>query len=229
MSLNNPPFYECHYCAKKLVKKSSFDRHECEPMKRHKLCKTKKGFNAFNDYKQWLSYRGKLISKLETFVDSRYFNAFIEFQTFANEKGIPDKALYIKLMATLGMSPSMWRTTQLYERYIVEFDSEKTPMEMFNISLRTLNRLSQLIDCKPSDVYGHLLPSEISRLIFERRLSPWLLLLSPKFLHYLHTVKDPSQHIMITNLIDPVGWQKIFRKNGEIVESIKKTISELNL
>jgi hypothetical protein len=230
MSLNEePPFYECTHCGKKLVRKASFDRHECDQMKRLKLCRTKKGFNAFNDYKQWLSYKGKLISKLETFMDSRYFNAFIDFQTFAHEKGIPDKKLYIRLMATLGMSPSLWRSSALYERYIVEFDSEKTPMELVDISLRTLHSLSKIIDCRIHEVYQHMLPSEISRLIFERRLSPWLLLLSPKFLHYLHTVKEPSQHVMITHLIDPAKWQAVFRKNAEVVADIKKIVSELNL
>lgn len=223
------PFYECQFCGKKIIKKKTFDSHECEKMKRHKLCKTKRGLNAFIDYKHWLSLKGRTISKLETFVDSKFFNAFVQFQEFVSIKGIPDKKMYMALMTELWLSPMLWRTDALYERYIATYDETKTPIQMVTITLRTLQRLSELLECDINGVFEYLLPSEVARLIYERRLSPWLLLLSPTFTHYLHMLKDPEQFILISNLIDSDVWNQKFKKNKEDVKRIKEIIKELDL
>lgn len=228
-SSNRPPFFECEFCGKKLVKKEAFDRHECEKLKRFKLCKTKKGLNAFEDYKYWLSRKGRTVKKLQTFMDSKFFNSFVEFQSFAADKGIPDKKLYMNFMTDYGLSPMLWRTENIYQKFIEYYDSETSPEFKAKLSLKTMMKLSNILECDIADVFDNLLPSEVARLIYERRLSPWLLLFSKRFKQYLHMLSDPSQHLMITTLIDPMEWQQRFRKEKEAVKKIKAIVSELDL
>lgn len=229
MNSNKLPFYECQYCGKKIIKKETFDKHTCDRMRKFVLCKTKKGMNAFNDYKFWLKIKLKDVHKVDTFVDSKFFNTFIKFQNFASSKGIPDKKLFIKFAVEKDLSPMMWQNDDVYEMFILHYDATRTVMEKVNDTLATMLRLSELLECKIGDVLEHLMPSELSRLIFERRLSPWVLLLSKKFMHYLHMLKDPSQYAMITSVIDADKWHNEFKRKPQKVEKIKTIISELDL
>lgn len=229
MSTTKLPFYECQYCGKKLARKDTFDKHVCDRMRRFKLCRTKKGINAFNDYKFWLKTKLKNVHKMDTFVDSKFFNTFIKFQEFSSSKGIPDKKLFIRLMVDKDLSPMMWQNDEVYEMFIHHYDTNRTALEMVNDTLATLLRLSEILECEIGDVLENLLPSEISRLVFERRLSPWVLLLSKKFMHYLHMLKDPSQYVMITGVVDVDKWQTEFKSKPKTVAKIKSIISELDL
>lgn len=228
-SSNRPPFFECEFCGKKLVKKDAFDRHECEKLKRYKLCKTKKGLNAFDDYKYWLTAKGRTVKKLQTFMDSKFFNSFIEFQTFSAEKGIPDKKLYMDFMIRRNLSPMLWRSESIYQKFIEYYDSEVSPEFKVRLTLKTMMKLANILDCDIAEVFDNMLPSEVARLIYDRRLSPWLLLFSKRFKKYLHMLSDPSQYVMITTLIDHMEWEQRFRKEKETVKKIKAIVTELDI
>lgn len=230
MSLKSKlPFFECEYCGKRFAKQQTADRHSCDKMKKYKLCKTKRGATAFSDYNAWMAALGRRATTLDTFVDSKYFNTLVEFQKFAGEKGIPDKKLYIRYMASKQLLPNLWRDERVYQAFIAYFDEDVPPIRKVKISLSTIFTLSGIIGCKEKDVFKHLLPSEIARLICERRLSPWLLLLSKRFMHYLHMLTDQNHYIMINSLIDANQWRSTFRNNKETVEIVKGILSQLDL
>lgn len=229
MSTNNPPFFECKYCLKKILKKATFDKHSCERKKRYELCKKSAGYLAFEDYKYWLSFKKRSVVDLSTFVDSSFFTSFINFQELLHKKGIPDRKLFIRLAVELKMSPKLWGSEEMYELYIKYYDENVKPIEQVITSIRTLCTIADAVDCDISEAFNHLMISEISLLVFQRKLSPWLLLLSPKFLNILHTVNDTSQYIMLTTLLKPKEWGAQFKANPIIVSEIKKMVSELEL
>lgn len=220
-------FYECEYCLKKLQTERALEKHVCEKMKRHRLCKTKAGTAAFTDYCMWLKLKGRTVTKIETFVDSKFFMAFIEFQKFAAEKGIPNKRMYINYVTSKGFSPVLWKNAMIYASFISYFDEEVDPLEKVKISTNTLLMLGEIFECSPIEAFTMLLPSEISRLIFERRLSPWLILHSNTMKTHLHTKTDSTQHAMIFSVMDEMEWKKKFNKNKDIVEKIKLIVREL--
>lgn len=233
MNLNDapmePPFYECDFCLKKLTRKSAFEKHNCEKKKRYDLCKTKKGVSAFSDYKYWLQSRGRKVKKLETFINSRYYNSFISFQAFSTEKGIPDKKLYIDYMCKLGIQPEFWKTPEIYEKFISHFDETVSVDDKVKITLKTMNSISIALDRDISEIFDYLYPSEVARLIFERRFSPWVLLLSKKFMSYMHMIDDQSQYIMISSLINSKVWSATFKQHPDDVASVKSIVRELDL
>lgn len=226
---DNLPFYECEYCGKKLIKKASLLKHECAPMLKMRTCKTRKGTSAFNDYKTWLALKMRTVSKLETFVDSKFFTTFVKFQDFAAAKGIPDRKMFMRYMVEKNIPPTMWQTASIYDAFIVHYDATALPMRMVSITLSTMQKLATILECDINEIFDDLLPAEIAKLIFERRLSPWVLLLSKKFTNYLHMLKDPSQYVMITTVIDVDEWHRKFKKNPKIVAEIKTIITELDL
>jgi hypothetical protein len=228
-SNDKPPFYECQYCGKKLLKESSLLKHSCAQMEKMRICKTRKGTSAFNDYKTWLSFKLKTVSKLETFVDSKFFNTFVKFQDFAASKGIPDRKAFMRYMVQRNMPPTMWQSDDTYDAFILHYDATVSPMAMVKTTLSTMQKLATILECDINQIFDDLLPAEVAKLIFERRLSPWVLLLSKKFTHYLHMLKDPSQYVMITTVIDVDDWHLKFKKNPTVVAEIKTIITELDL
>lgn len=232
MNLNDvidKPFCECKYCGKKIAKRATFERHECEKMKRYKICKTKKGMAAFDDYRYWISLKGKTVVKLGTFVDSKYFNSFIKLQSFMSEKGIPDRKLFIRYGTELKIAPMLWRSQDFYESFIKYYDTNVDPVVQVKNTLRFIVKLSELLECDITEVFDNLLATEVARLIFERRLSPWFLLFSKTFKKYLHMISDPSHHVLLTTLIDPIEWKNKFKQNKETVSRIKSMLSDLDL
>jgi hypothetical protein len=228
--MNGSEIFECSHCGKKFFQSEKFESHECEQLKRFKHCQTKQGHNAFFDYQAWLIMAShKKIKKLETFIASKYYNCFIDFQIFIQDKGIPDKKLYMELMCAWKFPPTMWRIKDVYERFINYYDKNIPPLDKAKATIIIFDKLARAFDCEMDKVLDNLLPSEVARLIFERRFSPWLLLCSAKFKNYLHMLPDPSQYVMITNLIDSDEWQKQFQKNKEIVLEIKKLAKEFGL
>lgn len=227
--MKNKLFYECEYCLKKLQTEGAFNKHSCEKMKRHRLCKTKVGLAAFNDYCTWLKLKGKTVTKIETFVDSKFFSSFIDFQKFAAEKGIPNKKMFIEYMSHKGFAPALWRNTMIYNSFIAYFDDEVDVMTKVKISVETLMFLADIFESSPKEAFEQLLPSEISRLIYERRLSPWLILQSEAFKSHLHNKTDAIQHAMIFSVMDEMEWKKKFNKNKDIVDKIKLIVRELEI
>lgn len=226
---NGLSFYECSHCGKKMAKLETFQRHACEKLKRFKLCRTKRGLDAYNDYVYWISIKGRTIKKFQTFIDSRFFNSFVEFQSFSAKKGLPNKKMYIEYMCARKISPMLWRHDEMYESFIEHYDSTVSPLDKAKCTLYTMFKLSRIIDCDITDVFDNLLASEVAKLIHERRFSPWLLLLSKRFLKYLHMLNDPAQHLMIVTVINPTEWREKFSSNHESVKQIKKIVAELEI
>lgn len=213
-----------------MARKSTFEKHQCEQLKRHNLCRTKAGLTAFENYKYWLNKKNnKTIKKVETFINSRSFTSFIEFENFCKQRGIPDSKLYIDFMVSLEAPPSLWRAPDFYDKFIEYFDAEVSPKTKMTITMRTIDSLATVLDCNPNEIFRHLYPSEVATLVHERRLSPWILLFSTKFLHYMHMVKDPSQHTMLTTVINARRWKDIIDSDPEAVRLAKRIVEELNL
>lgn len=219
-------FFECEFCEKKLSTKEKYDKHNCTYKKRNAVLLTSKGNTAFVYYNIWMKMRSAKEKNKLTFLHSKYFSCFIDFVKFSNIKGIPNKKLYIKFMVTNNILPNLWRDDRMYKFFIDYYDTNVSPVEKVNDSLRTLNKLSEILETDLGDVISHLTASDISRLIHERQLSPWLLLLSDRFKTYLHYLKDQSQYILLTNTIDIDFWKKEMRTHKEDVLKIKQIIKE---
>lgn len=224
-------FYECNYCNKKLSSQYAYSKHNCEKKKKVELCRTRTGMAAFYDYSYWLKQKGNNVKSIETFLSSKFFKTFIEFQGFASEKGIPDKKIFISFMVKKNISPVLWKNKMIFDAFIDHFDTTVSPMKKVKISLNTLILLSDIFECDIGEVYDHLLPSEISMLIHERKLSQWLLLLSEKFKHRLHMIDSVSQHTMLSSVLDSDYWKIKFqdKQNKDTIDEIKQIINKLAL
>jgi hypothetical protein len=223
------PFYECEYCGKKLSTQAKLDKHTCEPKKRHETLKTKTGSTAFGYYVYWMNKLGRRVTKKETFIASRFFHPFVKLVKFARGVGMPEPKFYIDYMIEKELPPNLWLTEQLYMEYFKLFDEIVPPKKLASATIKTLSSLASIFECDIKDVIFKLEPIQLIQLINERKLTPWILLLSPSFLRYMRTVADAQDRIMLDSIVDASRWAERFKNDPETTKLMKSLINDLGL
>ncbi len=223
------PFFECEYCCKKLTTQARLDKHNCEQKKRALYLASPKGKSTFWCYKSWMNQQGRSVKDASVFIDSQYFNAFVEFVKFCNRVGIPDRKHYIGYMIEQALLPPQWTDTDTYEEYLRYFDRTKTPLEMASITADTLYALSEIFECEFGEIFEHMTSAEIMQLVAARKLSPWILLFSEGFKNHIRTDTTAEQRILINTVIDHKYWSNKFKADPKAVESMRRIVSELKI
>lgn len=229
MNAKIKPFFECEYCHKKLTTQARLDKHNCRPKKRHLFLKTQKGKSAYFVYSTWMNEQGHKAPSIDTFAESKFFDAISEFVNYSNSVGLPDRKAFIVYATDRRILPYSWTSPDLYNEFIQFFDEAKTPMEMCQISLSTILDLSEIFECDVSEVFEHMYTSDIMKLVISRKLSPWLLLFSTGFMNHIKFDATAEQKIMINTVIDYKQWAEKFKENVEAVREIKKIVNEFNI
>jgi len=223
------PFHECPHCNKKLTTEARLEKHSCEQKKRFDFLNTLKGKSTFYCYRNWMIAQGRNIKDKDVFMNSKYFNAFVEFGKFCSRVGIPDRKHYIEYMVSRAILPAQWVDPEVYETYISHFDNSKTPLEMASITVDTLYDLSEIFECTLGEVFEHMTSADIMRLVTARKLSPWVLLFSKGFMNHIRADTTAEQRILINTVINHGYWSNKFKEDPDSVQAIKRIVSELKI
>ena len=221
---------ECQYCETKFLNEASFLKHHCEKRKRHEFIKTAKGVALFSYYKEWLRIsNGNITNDPTTFINSRYYTCFVNFNEYSNKMMLPNKNAFIRYMSTKNILPNNWCNDDVYLDYINNIDNAYTPSEQLDETVKTLYELSSIFGCTVSDVFNYLEAGDCFKLLKARRLTPWVLLFSRKFHQYISIKLSKEQRIIIQNVINPQLWEIKFKNRPADVEKMKLIVKELNL
>jgi hypothetical protein len=190
---------------------------------------TKRGMSAFKYYRAWFKARRLRIPNKDTFVVSKMYNTFFKFAVFAKDMGIPDTTLYIKFMVKNTVMPAHWYNSDIYNYFMDSFDKDYDPMTHVRITFTSIERISKALDCKMGDVFSHLHPSDVIKLIQSRNLSPWVLLLSKKFAAFLKNDVNAEERKLIEDVIKLNRWETILENQRSRIPEIKKYVAQLDL
>jgi hypothetical protein len=227
--MNATTTLKCEFCDKCFKRETNYIKHRCEKMKRYDLFKQVVGHLAYLTFNQWRKISGLPPLVVDTFVNSRYFNAFVKFAEFSRKQNIPDKIGYIELMVQKQLLPFNWCDVDVYDYYIEHFDAEVTIDEKVDLSIETLQEIAQKNGCEIKDVFNHISPIQVLRYITSRRLSPWLLLLSKKFMDFMTYKTNREERLLFNSFINVPEWKKIFLANQDKVSEIQGLNKELGI
>ena len=226
-----PNYYECEFCSATFVNKKNLKKHNCKYKKRYLHIKTnRRGLSAFNYYKKWLSISGKSIKYVDehTFVHSIHYNHFVKFISHIKEKGIPDILLFIRIMVKKGISPQNWLHEKTLELFLEEYDLSD-PVKQISISVDTIIRITDALECEPKEIFNILTVPDISMLVKTRKISPWLLLNSSTFKEYLKNRATASDREYIQKFVNPKKWKSIINNNEKIKKAVLEIIEQFEL
>lgn len=219
----------CDFCDKQFKREVNYLKHKCEQMKRYDLFKKPSGMVAYLTFNQWRKIQSYPSVNVETFTASRYFNAFIKFAEFSKQQQIPDKIGYISLMVKRGLLPFHWSDHDVYDFYLETFDKEYTVDNKIDITIETLRDLSRDAGCEIKDVFDNVTPITILKYITARRLSPWLLLVSEKFMRFMLLKTNKEERLLFNTFIDVPHWKQHFIDNPDKVQEIKNINKQLGI
>lgn len=114
-------------------------------------------------------------------MDSKQFNHLIKFAEWVEKVSIPHPDQFIRLMAESDTLPVMWCRDATYAMYLQWYDNAYPPEQQF---IESLDYIKSATDGRenPFTIWNC---SELAALIRRRRVSPWLLLASDKFVSWL--------------------------------------------
>lgn len=220
--------FECKYCHSSFERESNYLKHRCEKMRRDEEIKTTLGQAAYQFYSDWMVSYKRLVPAIDIFLTSRYYKSFIRFAKYVKDLNIPDTSVFIKMMREKDISPTIWTNDQVYALYLEYLDNKVKPVVHAKITVETLLRLSDDKKCSVEEIFANLHPNEVLQLIRERRLSPWILLFSKKFIEMLKN-STPEQQALFEALIRPHYWKRKFTNNPNYVSVMKRFVEELNI
>ncbi len=220
--------FECEYCHTKWVKEDKFLAHTCEPMLRARIMNTFKGKAGHALYGYWFRQKGFKAPSVATFMKSKLFYSFVHLLDFADKMKIGDIQQYIDVMITRNIDPPFWKRDDVYAYYLEYLDRRVSPIKSVTKSLKTLVALAERLDIDVSDIFDVLHPGDIMQMLQTRKLSPWLLLFSPKFKAKLAEMDSSSQQA-INDFIQFDYWMTQIKYYQDDVVHIKRIMIAADL
>lgn len=220
--------YSCEHCKKSFVMERAFMIHRCEQMDRVELMRTAIGQSAYAYYCAWMTKGRRKAPPADTFRTSTYFRSFIKFAEFIRKVSIPNPDKYIDIMVEKQISPILWCRNECYSMYLEWNDRLSSPYDQAQITIETIMKIAEVANITPSEVFQKLEPGEIIQLVVERKLSPWILLVSKAFKDKLVTM-DVNQHTTLMRLIGIDHWAFKMEENREVIADMKLLVKELGI
>lgn len=222
--------FNCAYCDARYVHEKTFLKHECKQKIRHDEIKTVEGQLAWSSYKLWFKLSKNFVPSRDLFLISAQYASFMKFAHFAKRVQIADIPSYIKIMVkNNNIPPYMWILPDAHALYLTKLDRLMSPLQMVDISIDTLFDLADDYNVPVSDIFDVVAPTEIIVLLQRRKLSPWLLVKSPNFVHFFTHSTSTEERIILQTIIKFDFWSKKFLKHKTEVDHIKKIVAELKL
>ena len=221
--------YQCHFCGKRFKFEKRFIDHKCTPMRREEKLRTPLGQAAWQFYQDWMKLQRKRVPETKSFLKSRFYESFNRFSIHVKKLNLPNPQMFMKLMIDKGFDPTMWTTDPAYVEYMEHLDMVASSHEHAQITVDTILQLADVLECDTGDIFSELTANEVIELIKERKLSPWILLHSPKFMIFFRDNTTPEQKIVLESLVRYNYWVTQFDKKPKDVEMMKVIVKEMNL
>jgi len=221
--------FRCTFCSATFVTEDRYIKHNCKHMKRAEEMKSPIGQAAWAFYQSWMKAYHRMVPSIDSFTKSKFYQSFIRFATHVKKLNIPDPEAFIALMKEKDISPTIWTNDQVYAIYLEFLDRRASPTSQAKITINTLFKIADACECEVSEVFDMLTGNEIIILLRERRLSPWILLVSKKFKQMLIKNVTDEQRIIMESIIRPNYWIQKFKKCPEDVETMRKYVEELDI
>lgn len=205
-------------------------RHHCDAMTRIEQFKTIRGRAAHQFYKMWMTkkHHASIVTG-EVFMNSTYFTSFYKFAVFTQNTQLPDPESFIALMVKKKIDPKFWTHDEAYAKYLEWMTCAMTAEKIIEITVKTIFDIAEVTEIPPGDIFTILSPNEVIQLIQQRRISPWILLNSKKFMEFFRDSTNGEERIILETLINPEYWSKRFVTHPNDLELAKECVAELEL
>jgi hypothetical protein len=220
--------WHCEFCLRDFQTENGFMNHHCADRERLEEMKSPRGIAAYAYYSEWMRLHKRSVPAADRFMTSRQYNYFIKFVDWAEKTAIPNPNQFIKVMVDTSTQPVLWCRDTTYAMYLQWYDNAYPPLEQF---IETYDRLvvrAQDYGVPVSEVYQAIGAKDIARLVRRRKLSPWLLVVSQKFLKWVQAL-PPTEKEMISEAINFGAYAAKLNQNPELARELRAACEAENV
>lgn len=222
--------YQCRYCKRPFVFESRMQAHKCTRMKREEELKTRTGQRAWAYYREWMHCSNRRVINIESFLESRYYPSFMRFAKYIKDLHISHPNDFIKLMVDKDYMPSMWTSSEIYSIYLEGYDRRVSPQDQVADSINSIDNACEDKGVETKDFFNTITPSELINLLRKKKISPWLLLRSNKFIEMHNKRFSQEQKLIMRTFMHVPVWKKRFKDNQPFVHKVvDKLIVDMGL
>ena len=218
----------CEHCKATFQSESRFMRHSCKEKRRAELMRRPLGQSAYAFYCTWMKMRKFSQQSSAAFMESRFYQSFINFAELVVNANIARTDKFIEIMVDGEVQPPLWCSPEAYSLYTAWHDSLQPPLQQVEESITYLIDIADREGVKLDDIFEHLGAQRILSFVRQRRLSPWFLFCSTKFSKTIKSL-DPAHLKAFDMVINSNYWGQKFQESKATVAQIKEITKELNL
>lgn len=218
----------CHYCSKKFSSEVVFLKHACEEKRRALEMKSPLGQAAYSYFKLWFKLRRFGEQPVSAFVESRFYRMFINFAQMVVDANIAKPEKYIQLMVDANIQPPLWCKDGAYAIYLDWYDKTYDPLQQVSDSIEYLMTIAEKEGVPLTSIFEHLGSQKVLALMRQRRLSPWFLYKSTKFIELLR--KLDKQELNAFGIVANISmWANRFKKKESLTKEIITIVQGVGL
>jgi hypothetical protein len=171
-------------------------KHHCPERERLEELQSPRGQAAYNLYAEWMRLHKRSVPAAETFLHSKQYNYFIKFVDWSEKTAIPNPNQFIRVMVETGTQPVLWCRNQTYSLYLQWYDGAYPPEQQFIETLDRMHSMSHDYRVPINELYAAIGAFELAKLVRRRKLSPWLLVVSPNFLRFVTALPQHERDVL---------------------------------
>ena len=168
--------------------------HRCPAREKIDELRGSVGQAAYAHYSDWMIAKKRSVPPIETFAESKMYNAFVKFAEHAVRTNIPNVKQFIKLMVEHNdVSPMLWCRDNVYAMYLEWYDQAFPPEVQVLESLEFIKGLIEDYECTPEWIFKMIPVDTLALHIRRRKISPWFLASSKVFRTHLLTCEQEDK------------------------------------
>ena len=185
--------------------------------------------SAFEIAKTYHQIRGyKQPADMASFAGTKNFPHYMRLAKMFKEVGVPDIELYLRAMIHFNKAHTTWTTNHSYKCFLEYMDDRIGAEEAVNESVGELQYYAAKLEMTIPDLINFMTLSEITTLVYQRKLSPWFVLNSKLIKSKVNKASEAEQTAFI-NAIDADDWQIRFAKRPYDNQKAKTKTKEYDL
>ena len=218
--------FGCEFCNRTFLRESTIAKHICEY--KHRWQEKDKRGNQIG-FQGWLHFykRNTATTKQRTYLDfikSSYYTAFAKFGNYCVDVNVINVQRYIDWLLKNKIRIDVWNHDTNYSKFLIEYLRNEDPLDAIHRSVESTILLAGEERVLPKDILRYGNKNKICYHVTTGKISPWMLYQCDSGLKFIDSL-DESQVKMIIDYIDPEKWAIKFKRNSDIVTSVKEILN----
>jgi hypothetical protein len=221
--------YVCNFCKRNFKKEISLINHSCEK-KRRWFSKDEPhiriAFLAWTRFYELNSYMNKKDeTTFESFINSRYYTAFVKFGKQIHNLNAIEPQKFIDYVIKNNIPIDKWAHDFVYEQYVIQLVRQESAESALERNIKLMNDWSSQNGEQWYNFFRKVNTNQAVAWIMNGKISPWVLYNVDSAIDFFERC-NPEQVALIKKHAPPGPWKIKFNKNQDSCKFIRTTLKE---